>query len=61
MIPEIGHFALILALLLTLVQGVLPIAAGRAMAIHTRSPRAAPAMGSTPWTRVSRSARISAK
>ena len=26
MIPEIGHFALILALLLTLVQGVLPIA-----------------------------------
>jgi cytochrome c-type biogenesis protein CcmF len=25
MIPEIGHFALILALLLTLIQGVLPI------------------------------------
>ncbi len=26
MIPEIGHFALILALLITLIQGVLPIA-----------------------------------
>ena len=26
MVPEIGHFALILALLITLIQGVLPIA-----------------------------------
>ena len=28
MIPEIGHFALILALIIALVQGVLPIAGG---------------------------------
>ena len=38
-----------------------PRTAGRAIAIHTRSPRAAPAMGSTPWTSVSRSARIEGK
>ena len=38
-----------------------PRAAGRATAIHTRSPRAAPAMGSTPWISVISSARISAK
>ena len=30
MIPELGHFALILALLLALVQGILPLAGRRA-------------------------------
>ncbi len=52
MIPEIGHFALILALCMALVQGTLPIlGAGKKISgwVHVARPAASASWRSSRW------------